>query len=51
MLEMISLIVFGLLVYMFLVVVPSIVENVSSEEFKNAYFKHLASKYINSYGK
>ncbi len=51
MLEMISLVVFGLLIYMFLVVVPSIIENVASEEFQNAYFKHLASRFINSYGK
>lgn len=51
MLEMISLVFFGLLVYSFLVIVPSIVENVSTEEFKAAYFKHLASKFINSYGK
>ena len=51
MLEMISLVFFGFLVYAFLILIPSIVENVSSEEFRASYFKHLASKFINSYGK
>ncbi len=51
MLEMMSLIFFGFIVYTFLVVVPTIVERVSSEEFKDAYFSHLASRFINSYGK
>lgn len=51
MLEMISLVFFGLFVYTFLVIVPTIVENLSSEEFRAAYYSHLASKCINSYGK
>ena len=51
MLEMISLVFFGFLVYAFLVLIPSIVENVSSESFRISYFKYLASKYINSFGK
>ena len=51
MLEMISLVFFGLLVYTFLVIVPAIVENLSSEEFRASYFSHLASRCINSYGK
>ena len=51
MLEMLSLVFFGFIVYMFLVVVPTIVEKVGSEEFKASYFKYLASKCVNSYGK
>ncbi len=51
MLELISLVFFGLVVYTFLVIVPTIVENLASEEFRASYFKHLASRYVNSYGK
>ncbi len=51
MFELFSLVFFGLVVYTFLVVVPTIVERVTSEEFKASYFKHLASRCINSYGK
>jgi len=51
MLEMFCLIFFGIIVYTFLVIIPSIVEHVSTEEFKASYFYYLASRYINSYGK
>ncbi|MBQ8847509.1 MAG: hypothetical protein IJ003_01025 [Candidatus Gastranaerophilales bacterium] len=51
MIEMLSLVFFGLIVYTFLVILPSVVENVASEEFRASYFSHLASRYINSYGK
>ena len=51
MLEFLGLIFFGFIVYTFLVIVPTIVENLSSEEFRASYFKHLASRYVNSYGK
>ena len=51
MLEMISLVFFGFIVYTFLVIVPTIVEHIGTVEFTQAYFSHLASKYINSYGK
>lgn len=51
MLELFSLIFFGMIVYTFLVVVPTIVEHLSTDEFKSAYFAHLASKYVNSYGR
>ena len=51
MVEMISLIFFGFIVYACLVVVPSIVEMMSTESFKASYFAHLASKYLHSYGK
>jgi len=51
MLELFSLVFFGLIVYTFLVIVPSVVENLTSEEFRFSYFSHLASKSINSYGK
>ena len=51
MLELFSLIFFACIVYTFLVVVPTIVEKLSSEEFKEAYFANLASPHVNSYGK
>ena len=51
MLEMLSLVFFGFIVYTFLVIVPTIVEHVASDNFKEAYFAHLASRFINSYGK
>ena len=51
MLELFSLVFFGLIVYTVLVIVPSVVENLTSEKFRCAYFAHLASRYINSYGK
>ncbi len=51
MLEALGLVVFAGVVYLFLVVVPTVVEKVSSEEFKEAYFNHLGDKSVNSYGK
>jgi len=51
MLEMVCLVFFGMIVYTFLVIVPTVVENVTSDEFKSAYFCHLASRWVNSYGK
>ena len=51
MLELFSLVFFGMIVYTFLVIVPSVVEHLSTDEFKRAYFEHLASRYVNSYGK
>lgn len=51
MLELLSLVFFGLIVYTFLVIVPSVVENMATEEFRCSYFSYLASKYVNSYGK
>ena len=51
MLELLSLIFFGCIIYTFLVIVPTAVEKLSSEEFKNAYFYHLSSIHLNSYGK
>ena len=51
MIEMMSLVFFGLIVYTFLVILPTVVENLASEEFRASYFSHLASRCINSYGK
>jgi len=51
MLELFGLVFFGFVVYTFLVIVPTIVENFTSEEFRAAYFAHLADRCINSYGK
>jgi len=51
MLEMISLVSFGFIVYMCLIVIPTTIERFTCEEFRNAYFSHLASPSINSYGK
>ena len=51
MLELLGLVFFGGIVYTFLIVVPAVIEALTTEEFKRAYLSHLASKYINSYGK
>jgi len=51
MLELLSLVFFACIVYTFLVIVPTIVERMSSEEFRSAYFAHLSSPHLNSYGK
>ena len=51
MIEMIGLVFFGFIVYTFLVIIPTMVEQVASVDFKNAYFRHLASRFINSYGR
>lgn len=51
MLELFSLVFFGLVVYTFLVVIPTVVEHLSTDEFRRAYFEHLGSRYLNSYGK
>ena len=51
MIEMLSLVFFGCIVYTFLVIIPTVVERFTVEEFKRAYFLHLASRFINSYGK
>ncbi len=41
MFEVINLVCFAVVCYLLLIGVPSIVEQVSSEEFKNAYLKIL----------
>ena len=51
MVEMLSLVFFALIVYTFLVIVPSVVENLASEEFRASYFKHLAQPHVNSFGR
>ncbi len=51
MLEMISLVLFGLIVYTILVVVPAVVEKMTSEDFKQSYFSYLSSIHVNSFGK
>ena len=51
MLEMFSLVFFGIIVYTFLVIVPTIVERLASEEFRASYFKHLAARCVNSFGR
>lgn len=51
MLELFGLIFFGLVVYTFLVIVPTVVENFTCEEFRASYFAHLAQRCVNSYGK
>lgn len=51
MLELLGLVFFGMIVYTFLVVMPTIVEHITTDEFKSAYYSHLASRFINSYGK
>ena len=51
MLELFSLVFFGMIVYTFLVIVPTVVEHLTSDEFRSAYYSHLASRYLNSYGR
>ncbi len=51
MFEVINLICFAFVCYLLLIGIPSIVEKVSSEEFKNAYMKNLAKTDLHSYGK
>lgn len=51
MLEALSLVAFAGVVYLFLVVVPVMIEKCSSEEFRHAYFSHLGDKSVHSYGK
>lgn len=49
--EALGLILFAGVVYFFLVVVPSVVERVSSPEFKKAYLGYLSERTIHSFGK
>jgi|GEM_PF-1368162 len=49
--EVLGLVVFSLIVYFFLIVVPTVMEKISSPEFRKSYFSHLASTHIHSYGK
>jgi len=51
MIEALSLIVFAGVFCLLMIVVPSVVEKVSSEEFKKSYIKHLSKNYLHSYGK
>ncbi len=51
MFDVISLVCFAFVCYLLLIGIPSIVEKVSSEEFKNAYLKNLAKTDLHSYGK
>lgn len=51
MFETLSLIVFAGLCYLFLIGVPSVVEKVSSEEFKHSYLMFLGKTDLHSYGK
>ena len=51
MIEMFSLVFFGLVIYTFLIVIPTAIEKFSKEEFKEGYFSHLSSEHVNSYGK
>jgi len=51
MFEVFSLILFAGVCYLLLIGVPSIIEKVTSEEFKNAYMKNLGKTDLHSYGK
>ena len=51
MLELFSLVFFGMIVYTFLVIMPTIVEHLTTDEFRSSYYSHLASRYLNSYGR
>lgn len=49
--EALGLVSFAALVYCLLVVVPSVVEKVTSSEFKKSYLSYLGKKTIHSFGK
>lgn len=51
MFEALSLIIFAGVMYFCLVLAPTIIETVGSEEFKKSYLKHLSGEHVNSYGK
>ncbi len=51
MFEALSLIIFAGVMYFCLVLAPTIVEIVGSEEFKKSYLKHLSSEHIATLGK
>lgn len=48
---MLSLVFFGLVVYTFLVVIPTVVDKIACANFKDAYLSYLSSQHVNSYGK
>ena len=51
MFEVINLVCFAVVCYLLLIGVPSIVEQVSSEELKNENLKNLGKTDLHSYGK
>ena len=51
MFEALSLIIFAGVMYFCLVIAPTVVELVGSEEFKKSYLKHLSSEHVTSFGK
>lgn len=51
MFEFLGLIVFSLIVFSCLVVIPSCIETLSNPEFRSAYLAHLGGKHVNTYGK
>lgn len=51
MFEAISLVIFAGVMYFCLVIAPSAVEFLGSEEFKKSYLAHLASEHLTTFGK
>ncbi len=51
MFEAFGLVFFAAIVYLFLVVIPAVVEYFGSEEFANSYFEHLSKNHLNSFGR
>lgn len=51
MFEILSLVVFAGVFCLFMIVVPTVIEKCSSEEFKKSYMEHLSKTYLHSYGK
>ena len=49
--EALSLVLFAGVVYLLLVVVPSVVEKVSTPEFKKSFFAYMGKTSIHSFGK
>lgn len=51
MFEALGIVFFAGIVYLFLVVIPAVIEYFGSEEFANSYFKHLSQSHLNSFGR
>ncbi len=51
MFEAFGLVFFAGIVYLFLVVIPTVVEYSCDEEFTSAYFRHLSEPHVNSFGR
>lgn len=51
MFEALSLVIFAGVIYFCLVIAPTAVEFLGSDEFKKSYLKHLSSAHLSTFGK